>query len=86
MLALFLLQSQPNPSMKEQKSSIHSLFLLLRKVTVLMEIKFLHAIVQMGVLRFKVFILINRTVQWHMLTPSESTWLSWQCIDSLPGF
>ena len=47
---------------------------------------FLHDTVQMGVLRLKVFILINRTVQWHMLTHSESTSLLFLFIDSLPGF
>ena len=36
----------------------------------------LHATVQMGVLRLKVVILINHTVQWHILTHSESTLLS----------
>ena len=31
-----------------------------------------HAIVQMGVLRLKVFIFTNHTFQWHMMTNSES--------------
>ena len=40
----------------------------------------------MGVLRLKVLILINYTVQWHILTNSESTLLLHICIDSLPGY
>ena len=36
----------------------------------------LHATVQMGVPRLKVLIFINHTVQWHILTHSESTLLS----------
>ena len=51
-----------------------------------MHANFFHAIVKMGVLRFKVFVFISTTVQWHILTPLESTLLSWICIDSLPGF
>ena len=31
----------------------------------------LHATVQMGVLRLKVLILINNTVQWHIMTHSD---------------
>ena len=47
---------------------------------------YLHVTVKMGVLRFKVFVLICHTVQWHIMNPSESTLLSQICIDSLPGF
>ena len=70
MLAFSQLQTQKNPSLKEQKSSVHSLLLVLRKVIVLMHGNLLHTTVQMGVLILKVFILINHTVQWHMLTHS----------------
>ena len=41
---------------------------------------------KIGVLRFELFILIIPTVPWHMLTPSESTFLLGLCIDLLPGF
>ena len=46
----------------------------------------LHATVKIGVLIFKVLILIGPTVQCHILPPSESILLSWICIYSLPGF
>ena len=46
----------------------------------------LHATVKMVVLRLKVLVFINHTVQWHMLTHSESTLILHICIDSLPGF
>ena len=46
----------------------------------------LHANVQMGVLRFRVLILISPTAQWHMMDPSESTLLLRLCIELLPGF
>ena len=71
MLALYRLPSQSNPSLKEQKSSVHLLLLVLRKVNVLIHGIVLHTTVQMGVIVLKVFILINHTVQWHMLTHSE---------------
>ena len=67
----------------EQKSSVYSLILVLRKVTVFMHGNLLHATVQMGVIIFKVLIFINHKVQYHMLTPSKSTLLSRLCIDSL---
>ena len=51
-----------------KNSSIHSLLLVLRKVTVLMHGKKLHTTVQMVVLRLKVLVFINHTAQWHMLT------------------
>ena len=54
-----------------KKSSVHSLLLVLRKVTVLMHGNLLRATVQMGVLILKVLIPINHTVQWHILTRSE---------------
>ena len=47
MLALSQLPSQSNTSLKEQKSSVHSLLLVLRKVTVLLHGNLLHANVQM---------------------------------------
>ena len=47
---------------------------------------FLHATVQMGVLRLKVLLLINHTFQWNMRTHSESTLLLHICIDSLQEF
>ena len=80
-LAFFQIPSQPNTSLKEQKSSDHSLILLLRKVIVLMHVNFLHTTVQMGFLGLKVLVLINHTVQCHMLTHSESTLLFQLCID-----
>ena len=77
----------PIKSLPEDKNpSVHSLLLVLRKATALMHGNLLHATVQMGVLRLKIFILINHTVQWHMMTHSESTLLLHLCIDSLPGF
>ena len=45
--------------------------LVLRKVTVMIHGTFLQVTVQMGVLRLKGFILVNHTVQCHMLTHSE---------------
>ena len=60
-----------NPSLKENKSSVLSLLLVLRKVDVMMHENLLHATVQIGVPRLKVLILINHTVQWHMLTHSK---------------
>ena len=53
-----------------KKSSIHSLLLVLRKVTALMHGNFLHDTVQMGFLRLKVLVLINHTVQCHILNHS----------------
>ena len=51
-----------------------------------MHTKLLHATVKMGVLIFKVLIFISHTVQWHMMNPSESIFLSRIYIDPLPGF
>ena len=45
-----------------------------------------HTTVQMVVLRSKVLVFINPTVQWHMLNTSESILLLRLCIYSLPGF
>ena len=62
----FSLLSSPIPtkSLPDEKCSfIHSLIQVLKKTTVLMHVNLLHATVQMGVLRFKVFILISTTVQ-----------------------
>ena len=44
------------------------------------------ATVKMEDLILKVLIMISPIVPWHILTPSESTFLSRICIDSLPGF
>ena len=63
---------------------IHSLILVLIKVTVLMHGNLLNATLQMGFLRLKLLILINHTVQCNMLTHSELTLLSRLCINSLP--
>ena len=52
----------------KQRSSIHSLLQVLGKATVLMYVNLLHATVKMGVLIFKVLVLISPTVLWHMLT------------------
>ena len=41
----------------------------------------LHTTVHMEFLIFKVYISIVATVQWHMLTPSEPTFLLRLCID-----
>ena len=71
MSALFCLISQSNPSLKEQKSSIPSLLQVLSNMTVLMHGNILQSTVQMGVLRFKVLVLINDTFQWYMLTHSN---------------
>ena len=71
---------------KGKKSSVHSFLKVLRNVTVLMHINLLHATVQRGVIVFKILVLISPTFQWHMLTPSESTFLLWLYIYSLPGF
>ena len=86
MSAFFRLAYQSNTSHKEQKSFIHSLFKVSGEETFLMHGNMLHGTIQMGVLRFKVLNLINPTVQWHILTPSESTLLSRIFIDSLTGF
>ena len=67
-------------------SSVHSLIQLWRKAIFLMHGMFLHATVQMGVIRFKVLILISTTVQWNILTPPESTFLLWIYIESLLVF
>ena len=71
MSAFFQLPSQSTPPPKEQKSSVHPLLLVSRKATVVMHVNLLHGNFQMGVIRIKVYILINPTVQWHMLTHSE---------------
>ena len=83
---LFWLPNQSNPSLMEQRSSVHLLLQLLIEATVLMHRKLLHATVKMGVLRLKIFILISYKFQWHMMTPSESTLTSRLCIDSLSEF
>ena len=74
------------PTWSNKNSSIHSLLIVLGKVTVLIHGIFLHAIVQMGVLRWKLLVFINHTVQWHIQTHSESTLILQICIDSLPWF
>ena len=71
----FQLPPQTNNTLKEQKSSVHSLIPLLRKVTVIMYGNLLHINVKMGSLRLKVLIFINTTIQGHMLNHSESTLL-----------
>ena len=83
-LAFFQLLSQSNPSLKEKKSSVHLFLRLLRNVTVLMHGNLLQSTLQMVVPILKVFILINHTVQWNMLTHLESTLILHLCIDSLP--
>ena len=85
-LALFRIPSQSNPSLEGKNSSVHSFLQLLNKVTVLMHGNLFHATVKMGVLIFKLLILVSPTVQWHILTPSVSTLLLRICIDSLPVF
>ena len=62
------------------------MFQVLKKATVLMHGNSLHATVRMGVLRFKVYIFISPTFQGHLMINSESTFLSWPCINSLPVF
>ena len=54
----------------EKFFSVQSLLQVLRKVPVLMHVNMLHATVHMGVLKFKVLILISPTVQWYILTSS----------------
>ena len=54
MSAFFRIPPQSNLSLKETISSVHSLLLVLIKVTVLMRGNLLHATVQMGVLISKV--------------------------------
>ena len=51
-----------------KNSSVHSFLLVLSKVTFMMHVNLLHITVKMGFIKLKVFILINHTVQWHMLT------------------
>ena len=84
--AFFWIPYQSNPSMMVKRSYVHSLLKLLSKVNVLLHGKLLHPTVQLVVPRLKVLILIIPTVQWHMVYPSRSTFLSWIFIDSLPGF
>ena len=86
MSALFCIPYWSNPSLMEQSSSVHSLLIVLRKETFMMHGNLLHATVKIGVLIFKVLILIGPTVQCHILPPSESILLSWICIYSLPVF
>ena len=86
MLAFFQIPSQSNPSLKEKNPSVHSFILLLSRVAVLMHGNLLHVTVKIGVLILKVYILINHTVQWKMLTNSESTLILHLCIYSLPVF
>ena len=80
-ILFFHIPPQSNPSLKEQKSYINSLLLVIRKVTILMHGNFLHVTLKMGVLRLNVLNLINHTVQWNMQTHSESTLLLHLCID-----
>ena len=86
MSALFWIPYKSNTSLNEQKSFFHPFIQVLKKVTVIMHGNVLHATVKMGVLIFRVLILISPTVPRHILTPSESTLLSRLCIESLPGF
>ena len=53
-----------------KKSYVHSLLIVIRKVDVLIHGNLLHATVEIRALILKVFMLINHTVQWHMLTCS----------------
>ena len=48
--------------------------------------KVLYSTVQIGFIRFKLLILIGPTLQWHILTTSESTLLSQIFIDLIPVF
>ena len=66
--------------------SIHSFIKVLIKLNVLMYGNVLHATAKMGVIRFKVLILISPTFQWHMITRSEATLLLRICINSLLEF
>ena len=86
MSAFFWIPYQLNTSLKKKMSSIHSLLQVLRKVNVLMHINVLHTTVQMGILVFKLLIFISLTFQCHMMTPSESKFLSWIWMDSLTLF
>ena len=82
-----LLSTIPIKSLPEgKKCSVQSLLLVLRNVTILMHGNLLQATVQMGFFRLKLLVFINTTVQWHMMTHSESTFLSRIFIDSLLGF
>ena len=82
-----LLDRTPIKSLPEGTKVLRSLIASsISNVTVLMHGNLLHATMQMGVFRLKVFIFINRAVQWRMLTHSESTLLLLICIESLPGF
>ena len=67
-----------------KKSSIKSLLQVLMKVTVMIYGKKFQSTVQMGVLIFKLLILISPIVQWHIMTTSESTLLSWLFIGCGP--
>ena len=64
-----------NPFLVEKRASVKSLLQVLSKVAVIMNGNVLHYTVKMGVLIFKVLILISHTVPWHTLTPSESEFL-----------
>ena len=61
---------------QEKRVSVKSLLQLLRKVTVMMYGNLLHATLKMGVIRFRVMIVITPTFQRYMMNPSESTLLS----------
>ena len=56
MSALFWLLYQSNTSLKEQRSSVHSLSQVLSKGAVLIQGNLLRITVNMGVLRFKVLV------------------------------
>ena len=69
MSAFFRLTYQVYTSLKENNSFVHSFLQVSSKATFLMHGNFLHATVQMRVLRFKILVLISPTIQWHILTP-----------------
>ena len=64
-------------SLPDRTKVLRSLILpqILNKADALIHVNLFHATVQMGVLTFKALILISPTVQWHILTPSEPTFL-----------
>ena len=69
-----------------QRSSVHSLLLVLSKINVLMHGNVLNATLRMGFIRFRELSFISTTVLWHMLTSSESIFLSRLYINSLEIF
>ena len=71
-----MLPFQSNPSPKEQNYYVHLFFQVLSKVTVMMHGNLFYATVKMVALILKVLILINHTVQWNIMTNSESTFIS----------